>query len=159
MDEQPIHSLASDAVREDDSSPLSHEESAQIVRAASHELHQQIMHSGPLPSPETLAGYEQVLPGAAERILHMAEQQQDHRQVIEKAVVFGNVRDQRLGVVFAFLLGVAGISCGTAIILLGHPLGGFSVLLAALASLVTAFIYGRHEQRKEREAAQAREDD
>ncbi|MDR1153068.1 MAG: DUF2335 domain-containing protein, partial [Bifidobacteriaceae bacterium] len=32
--------------------------------------------SGPLPLPETFAGYEQVLPGAADRILTMAEQAQ-----------------------------------------------------------------------------------
>lgn len=30
-------------------------------------------HSGPLPAPQTLAGYESVLPGSAERILVMAE--------------------------------------------------------------------------------------
>ncbi|MFE1574143.1 DUF2335 domain-containing protein [Comamonas odontotermitis] len=42
-------------------------------------------HSGPLPAPETLAGYDQVLPGAAERILCMAEKQQESRIVLEEA--------------------------------------------------------------------------
>ncbi|MCL2749250.1 MAG: DUF2335 domain-containing protein [Alphaproteobacteria bacterium] len=32
-----------------------------------------VTHSGPLPAPQTLAGYEQILPGAAERIFKMAE--------------------------------------------------------------------------------------
>ena len=36
--------------------------------------------SGPLPHPEDLAKYEQVLPGAADRIISMAEQQAAHRQ-------------------------------------------------------------------------------
>lgn len=40
-------------------------------------------HSGPLPAPETLEGYEEVLPGAAERILRMAEKQQDGRLDLE----------------------------------------------------------------------------
>ena len=71
------------------------------------------MHMGPLPPPEMLDGYERTLPGTAERILSMAEKQQDHRQMIEKAVIVGNLRDQRLGVVFAFLLGLTGIVCGT----------------------------------------------
>ena len=31
-------------------------------------------YSGPIPPPETLEGYERLLPGAAERILTMAEQ-------------------------------------------------------------------------------------
>lgn len=40
-------------------------------------------HMGPLPAPEVLAGYEQILPGAAERILAMAERQQENRLALE----------------------------------------------------------------------------
>jgi uncharacterized membrane protein len=43
--------------------------------------------SGPLPHPEDLAKYEQVLPGAADRIIRMAEQQAAHRQNLERAVI------------------------------------------------------------------------
>ncbi|MDD7911659.1 DUF2335 domain-containing protein [Pseudovibrio exalbescens] len=35
------------------------------------------MHSGPLPSPETLAEYERVHPGLVERIIKMAELEQE----------------------------------------------------------------------------------
>jgi uncharacterized membrane protein len=35
--------------------------------------------SGPLPPPSVLKGYEEVVRGSAERILVMAEKQQDHR--------------------------------------------------------------------------------
>lgn len=41
---------------------------------------------GPLPPPETLAQYEQVLPGSAERIMVMAENQAEHRQSLEETV-------------------------------------------------------------------------
>lgn len=53
-------------------------------------------HSGPLPAPETLAGYDQVLPGAAERILCMAEKQQASRIALEEAQLASDVahRDQ-----------------------------------------------------------------
>ncbi len=40
--------------------------------------------SGPLPSPQTLEGYENSVPGSAERILKMAESQVYHRQDMEK---------------------------------------------------------------------------
>jgi uncharacterized membrane protein len=40
-------------------------------------------HSGPLPAPEILSGYELILPGAAERILRMAEKQQESRNTLE----------------------------------------------------------------------------
>jgi uncharacterized membrane protein len=42
-------------------------------------------HSGPLPPPHLLAGYEEVLPGAAERILKMAELEQRHQADADKA--------------------------------------------------------------------------
>lgn len=41
-------------------------------------------HSGPLPAPETLAGYEHILPGAAERILQMAEREQNARITLDQ---------------------------------------------------------------------------
>lgn len=42
-------------------------------------IHAQMEFSGPLPPPQILGQYDEVLPGAAERILRMAEKQQDHR--------------------------------------------------------------------------------
>ena len=43
--------------------------------------------SGPLPPPAALQRYDEVLPGAAERILAMAETEQQHRMEQEKAFV------------------------------------------------------------------------
>lgn len=40
--------------------------------------------SGPLPHPEILARYEEILPGAATRIFEMAEEQAIHRRYMEK---------------------------------------------------------------------------
>jgi uncharacterized membrane protein len=52
-----------------------HEQSTKIVSQK---------FSGPLPPPELLEGYERILPGAADRILKMAElaQEEDNRQVV-----------------------------------------------------------------------------
>ena len=57
---------------------------------------------GPLPSPDILQGFEYVLPGAAERIMKMAEKEQDARHKIERKL-------SSLGI-FVMILGiVAGI--------------------------------------------------
>ena len=40
-------------------------------------------YAGPLPTPQTLAAFEDYIPGSAERILTMAESEQQHRHVIE----------------------------------------------------------------------------
>ncbi|KJU83390.1 hypothetical protein MBAV_004416, partial [Candidatus Magnetobacterium bavaricum] len=41
-------------------------------------------HSGPLPAPQTLAGYESILPGSAERIVAMAENNLKHKHECDK---------------------------------------------------------------------------
>ena len=48
-------------------------------RSALMSATQEIYHSGPLPPAETLEHYERIVPGAAERILSMAEKEQANR--------------------------------------------------------------------------------
>ena len=43
--------------------------------------------SGPLPIPEEFAHYDRVVPGAAERILRMAESELQHRHEVEKSAI------------------------------------------------------------------------
>lgn len=40
-------------------------------------------YQGPIPSKEEIAGWEKVLPGSADRILRMSENEQEHRHKIE----------------------------------------------------------------------------
>ena len=46
--------------------------------------------AGPIPPPEALQKYEDLVPGAANRILKMAEGQTAHRIQIEKTVIGGD---------------------------------------------------------------------
>lgn len=43
--------------------------------------------SGPLPSPDSLARYNNVLPDAAERIMSMAEKEMEHRHKKEMLAI------------------------------------------------------------------------
>ena len=40
--------------------------------------------AGPIPPPPVMKQYEEILPGSADRILKMAENQSEHRQWMEK---------------------------------------------------------------------------
>lgn len=42
-----------------------------------------VQHQGPLPAPDDLDRYNTLLPGAAERIIRMAEEESAHRRAIE----------------------------------------------------------------------------
>lgn len=73
--------------------------------------------TGPLPPPSILAGYEQVLPGAAERIVSMAEKEQAHRHSFDNKCQKTDSRDSLLGILCAFLLGIAALVAGVILIM------------------------------------------
>ena len=107
--------------------------------------------SGPLPPPAMLAEYDKVLPGGAERLVKMAESQIAHRQDIERTVIRSNARAQVLGQVFAFILSFCVICGGLFLIYQGESIEGIGTVLTTLAALAGVFVYGRRQQRKERE--------
>ena len=67
--------------------------------------------AGPIPPPEVIKGYESVIPGSAERLLRMAEKEQQHRIEIDNQLAKGymalNVRGQILGFFIVLMLIVA----------------------------------------------------
>ena len=88
--------------------------------------------SGPIPPPDIMAGYDQVLPGSAERILAMAERQPLHRQQGEMLLVKAQVRDSLIGEIFAFVLGITALAAAV----------GIAMLIPATAGAVGASILG-----------------
>src|SRR5205823_10846 len=62
--------------------------------------------ASPIPPPEYMEAYERITPGSSNRILLMAEKQQDHRHKLEVIVIGGNGARERLGQIFAFILAV-----------------------------------------------------
>lgn len=56
------------------------------MAAISH-THVEASYVGPLPPPGMLIQYNEAVPGAAERILAMAERQSAHRESMETVVV------------------------------------------------------------------------
>jgi uncharacterized membrane protein len=98
-----------------------------------------------------LERYNRVLPNGADRIVAMAEGQTRHRQGLESAVVIGNVKAQARGQFFAFALGVLTIGGGIGLIAFGKDTQGLTSIIAALTAYGSVFIYGRWEQRLERD--------
>lgn len=61
--------------------------------------------SGPLPHPEILKKYDEIVTGAAERIIKQAEVQTNHRIQLETKVIDSDIRNSRLGLIFGFIVG------------------------------------------------------
>lgn len=112
---------------------------------------QMAFHSGPIPPPEILEKYDQVLLGGAERIMAMAENQSAHRQKLEEKYLTAEARNSLLGIIFALFLGVTGLAASGICIYVGQGWPGAALGGATLVSLVGTFIYGTRQRRIERE--------
>lgn len=90
-----------------------------------HERSARSVHfSGPLPPASELNAYEEALPGLAERIVAMAEKEQDARLQAERDVLLENKKMLDLaarGQWFVFVLVGASLLCGTICAFLKQP--------------------------------------
>ncbi len=103
-------------------------------------------HIGPLPDPETLSEYSEIIPNGAERIMQMAEKQLDHRMKMENKVIGGQMLQSNIGQFLAFLIGIAALVASTYCIVNGYEWSGSLLGIGGLTGLVTAFIKGRSQQ-------------
>ena len=110
--------------------------------------------SGPLPPPALLAAYDRVVPGAAERIIIMAEAQSKHRRDMESQVVASDIRNARRGLLFGFMLGLVAIGGGIFIVFRGQAVAGTIFSGLYLVGIVGVFVYGSQQRRRERQERQ-----
>jgi uncharacterized membrane protein len=107
-----------------------------------------------LPPPEILKKYEDLLPGSSDRIFKMAESQGIHRQSLESQVVASNCKNERMGMIFGFVICVLAISAGVYALTTGKEGFGIASIVSALAAPVAVFIYGKTQQKKNLQAGQ-----
>ena len=95
--------------------------------------------SGPLPPPQILQYYNEIIPNGADRIMVMSERAQaalieGHRE--------GRRAEQR-GQFFAFICVLAVLSTGIVLAVTGQSVTGFGLTSFSLATMVYAFVRGR----------------
>ncbi|HVA50222.1 MAG TPA: DUF2335 domain-containing protein [Pirellulales bacterium] len=108
-------------------------------------------YSGPVPPPALLREYNDIVPGAAERIMAMAEKQSAHRIDLESTVVKGDSRRSWVGLWLGFVVSLAIIGAGLWVALSGAPTAGAAIITGTIVSLSGVFVYGQHSRRVERE--------
>ena len=146
--------------QQESDSPLAKQEDQTIELTASSVL-QSSTFSGPLPPPEALTQYENVLPGAAERIFQMAERELRHRQSIEGTIVNGDSRRAYLGIALGTLVALCALGAAAYAISQGEAWVGGGIAVVDIGSIVGAYIYGTRTRQvvfsSEPEAAAARD--
>lgn len=109
-------------------------------------------YSGPLPPPQVLAAYEDVLPGGARRIFERFEVQSDHRIDIEMRVVdSGNAAQTRAQwLAFFLLLSLIGLAAYAAS--LGQSVAAVLIAPSTLTGGASVFIIGKRAQARDLES-------
>lgn len=116
-------------------------------------LHRQSVQtfSGPLPPPSVLKEFDLIVPGAAERIIKMAEGQFVHRTEIEKRVIESDISRSKWGQILGFMIAIFGLLVSLVTILRGQEIAGSIIGGGTLVSLVSVFMYGTRSRKRERE--------
>ena len=119
-------------------------------RGLTTSLEVQHISSRPIPSPQELEHYEKIHEGFADRIVTMAEREQNHRHGIENSGLKAAVAAEKRGQVFIFVISLSVILGGVSLASMGHPAWGIGLLLPALGALAYTLVTGRrHKQQKE----------
>lgn len=105
--------------------------------------------SGPIPHPEILSGYNDVVNDGAERILTMAERQSAHRISLEDHVIREELQQSRRGQTFGFTLGLIGMVISAFMAYTGHETVAAIFGSTTIVGLVTVFVVGRRMQEKD----------
>ena len=105
-------------------------------------------HSGPLPDPETLNQYNSIISDGANRIMIMAEKQQNHRIELEKTAVKSQLSQSKKGQIFGFIITLIIVACGTYLALEGHEKTGMILIGTTLVALAGIFVLGKFRKEK-----------
>lgn len=120
---------------------------------SSHMEQHTMLFMGPIPPPNILNEYEQLLPGAANRILEMAENQVRHRHEIENKQIHiemsqnqsnielakNTMSERKRGQLCAFIITMSSLMGGAILSYFGKPLAGSLFGGAGLASVLLVF--------------------
>jgi uncharacterized membrane protein len=111
---------------------------------------QEQLYQGPIPSPDILRGFDVIVPGSADRIIAMAEQQSAHRIAMEAKALHHEIVRSYCGLAAGFVISLIAIVGGLLLSYSGQPWAGTTIATVGLASLAGVFVYGTRSVRSER---------
>lgn len=103
--------------------------------------------SGPIPPPSMLREYNAVDEGLANRIVTMAETQQNHRQQLESNSVEAAIKTESRGQHYALIVSVLIIAGSMYLIGTGKEISGSILAGGTLTGLAYIFITGRKKEK------------
>lgn len=100
-------------------------------------------HSGPLPDPESLQKYNEIIPNGADRIMILAENQQNHRFDCDKKEIKAKNNQTTRGQWFAFILAVIFAVSGVYLAMNNHDTAAGIIFGTTIVGLAGTFLVGK----------------
>ncbi len=101
---------------------------------------QRDIHSGPLPHPEILKGYQQIDPSFPERIMAMAEREQEHAHSLEEQRNKNAILITTIGVATGFIVFI--MLCVALYFSIINALSSVAIsIVGAMAGIIGLFVY------------------
>ncbi|AXP80924.1 hypothetical protein CJ739_1839 [Mariniflexile rhizosphaerae] len=107
--------------------------------------------SGPLPSPEVLQQYNNVVKDGAERVVKMAENQSKHRMDLEDFAIKGQIKQSGRGQIFGFTLALLCIASTVYLATEGYETLAIALGTTTVIGLASIFVLGKIFQSKDKE--------
>ncbi len=107
-----------------------------------------VVTAGPLPAPEVLSHYNEIIENGAERIMAMAEQQSLHRIEMEKSVINHQNKISARGQAYGLIVALFGLAGSITLVLKGHDISGSVLGGSTLLGLVSVFVIGQSKHKK-----------
>lgn len=105
--------------------------------------------AGPIPPPDILAGYNDIIPDGAERILKMAEKQSDHRILMESTVINRELNQSGRGQNYAVFIVILVLIASSILVYTDHDVAGGVLGAIDLVALSSVFVIGKYAQKRD----------
>lgn len=99
-------------------------------------------YSGMLPRANDLEKYNKIIENGANRIMHMAENQQIHRHSLEDKNVSHSIIQSYFGLVIGFLVTISFLIASVYLVINNHETAGTIIGTVDLVGLVSVFVIG-----------------
>jgi uncharacterized membrane protein len=103
---------------------------------------------GPLPPPDMLAAYEQAVPGLGKQLVTLLHTQARHRMDLEAQRQKATIELEKSSPNYAIAVAAMSVLSVTLLGLYGNPWAASIVGGLEVVSLVSLFVYGKHNQGK-----------
>ncbi|MBI3992282.1 MAG: DUF2335 domain-containing protein [Candidatus Lambdaproteobacteria bacterium] len=119
------------------------------------------MYQGPLPPASEFAKYDQVLPGAAHRILVVMESEQKHRHDLQQTqedhaqgeitkIIDKDIQLAGRGQHYAMIFAIFALGCATYLGSLGHTWLAGTIATTTILGVISALLTSRFREKESR---------